>query len=341
MNKKKYITFAYIALNIIIIAVIGLLDPHLKDIGEAFYRIRLPWIIGGILCMVFFWFMDAVILKYCLTTIFEPTGFKECITVTLIGHYYHSVTPFASGGQPAQIYYLAQFGVPAGYSTSALIIKYLIYQTVLSLYCSVAFAFKSRFILSHTSVVFWISLIGFIINAGAVVLIYSLSVNYTLIRKIVLGILKFFYRIRIVKDLEKIKSRLETVVEDFHRSICMISGNYRAIFSVGAMTIVQLIFYFSITYFIYRAFGLNDSTLWDIIFVQSFLYLAVSYFPTPGAMGASEGGFYIFFQWFFPSNLIFVSMLFWRLISYYMNILVGGSVILVRSIRNLTEYNQS
>lgn len=337
MEKKKYITFIYIAVNIIIIAAIGLLDPHLKDMGRAFYQLKLLWVAGAAACMLLFWVMDALILRYSLAAIYTSKSFKKCIEVALIGQYYNSVTPFASGGQPAQIYYMSRFGVPAGYTTSALIIKYLIYQIVLSLFCVVAFAFKAVFILSCSLVVFWISLIGFIINAGAVVLIYSLSFNHGFVKAAVLFVLNFLHRIRIVKDLEKFKIRMEAVVEDFHRSLSMFRGNYRDIFSIIVMTGVQLVFYFSVTFFIYKAFDLSGATWRDMIFIQSFLYLAVSYFPTPGAMGASEGGFYVFFQWFFPNHLIFVSMLLWRFMTYYLNIITGGLVILARSVKDLSR----
>ncbi|NLA52476.1 MAG: flippase-like domain-containing protein, partial [Alcaligenaceae bacterium] len=166
MNKKKYITLVYIAINILIIAVIGLLDPHLKDIGWAFYQLKPVWIGMAALCMILFWIMDTLIIKYLLASIHGSISFKKSIVVALIGQYYNAVTPFASGGQPMQIYYMSRFGIPAGYSTSVLIIKFLMYQIVLSILCIPALLFKSRFILSYSWVVFTISLIGFIINAG-------------------------------------------------------------------------------------------------------------------------------------------------------------------------------
>ncbi|MFO7154414.1 MAG: lysylphosphatidylglycerol synthase transmembrane domain-containing protein [Caldicoprobacter oshimai] len=337
MDKKKYAILFYIAVNIIIIAVIGLLDPNLKDIGRAFNTLKLHWLAGAAACMLMFWVMDALILRYSLAAIFEPRRFKGCMEVALIGQYYNAVTPFASGGQPAQVYYMSRFGIPAGYSTSALIIKYLVYQVVLSIFCAIAFIFKASLIFSYPFVVVWISLIGFVINAGAVFFIYSLSLNRGFIRKIVLSVLKFFHRVRIVRDLEKWKARMEAAVEDFHRSLCMFRGNYKGMALMAVMTAMQLIFYFSVTFFIYRAFGLKDSAWMDMIFVQSFLYLAVSYFPAPGAMGASEGGFYLFFQRFFPGHLIFVAMLLWRFMTYYLNIIVGGLVILARSIKDLSR----
>lgn len=337
MNKKKYVNLAYIAINIIIIVVIGFLDPHIKDIGWAFYQLRLFWVILAALCMVLFWIMDALIIKYLLTSIYRPESFKKSMIVALVGQYYNAVTPFASGGQPVQIYYMSRFGIPAGYSSSVLIIKFLMYQIILSIFCIPALLLKSRFIISYSLVVFLISLVGFIINAGAVFLIYSLSFNHALIKKIVFKVLNFLHRIRIIKDIGKFRTRLETATADFHRSICLVRGNIKDICITAIITTLQLIFYFSVTYFIYRAFDLKGAEWWDMVFIQTFLYLAVCYFPTPGATGASEGGFYLFFSWFFPESLIFVSMIIWRFITFYLNILVGGLVVVSHGIHGLAE----
>ncbi|NLW01487.1 MAG: flippase-like domain-containing protein, partial [Clostridiales bacterium] len=117
----------------------------------------------------------------------------------------------------------------------------------------------------------------------------------------------------------------------------LMKGNYKAIFVFICMTAVQFLAFFSITYFIYRAFGLNTVQWVEIIFVQAFLYMAVSFVPTPGSTGASETGFIFFFKLFFPKNLIFVSMVLWRLLSYHINIVTGAIVILADSIRSLVK----
>jgi len=333
--KKKRLTLLYILLNIAIILVLGALDPELKDIGQLFYRIKLSWIIGGILAMVLFWFMDALILNYAINVIFGSKRLLDSMKVAMIGQYYNAVTPFASGGQPVQVYYMGKFGIPGGSASSILMIKFLIYQIVLSLYCLAAFIFKGISVYGRAPLVFWFSILGFVINAGSVVLLISMSLNKKAVRKLVFGLLTFAYRIRLVKDLEKVKNKLMSHVEDFHRGFKMLHGNVKAILVMGIMTAIQCGGFFSVTYFIYRSFGLSGEKWINIIFIQAFLYLAVSFVPTPGSSGASEAGFMFFFQLFFPKSLIFMSMLLWRLITYYLGIIVGGVVILVDSIRNL------
>jgi len=75
------------------------------------------------------------------------------------------------------------------------------------------------------------------------------------------------------------------------------------------------------------AFGHSEKTIIDLITMQSFLYLAVSFFPLPGAAGASEGGFYLFFSSFFTNAPVFIAMLIWRFVSYYCILIVGSLVV--------------
>lgn len=133
MEKKKW-TLLYIALNILVIVLIGVLDPEIKEIDKAFNSVRLSWLVGGVAFMVLYWIMDGIILNYTINCIHKQKYFWKSFKVAVIGQYYNAVTPFASGGQPAQVYYMAKMGVSGGSASSILIIKFLVYQVVLSLY---------------------------------------------------------------------------------------------------------------------------------------------------------------------------------------------------------------
>lgn len=335
MNKKNRLTLIYILINIAIILIIGILDPELKDIGQLFKRIKLSWIIGGVLSMGLYWLMDGLVLNYTTSIISGKKDFLSSMKVAIIGQYYNAVTPFASGGQPVQIYYMGKYGIPGGSASSILLIKFLIFQVVLSLYCIAAFIFKGASIYYRAPLVFWFSVLGFVINAGSAVGLVALSFNKGFVKKLVFGLLSFAHKIRLVKDLEKTRNTLMGHVEDFHRGFSIVRDNVKALLIMGLMTTIQFVGFFSVTYFVYRSFGLRGESWFNIIFMQSLLYLAVSFVPTPGSSGASEAGFMFFFQLFFPKELIFMCMLLWRLITYYLNIIVGGIVILIDSIHNI------
>ena len=91
--------------------------------------------------------------------------------------------------------------------------------------------------------------------------------------------------------------------------------------------------FYSIPYLLYRGCGLSRAGIVDMMLTNIFLHFAVCFIPTPGAAGASEGGFFSLFSLYFSEDLMLVAMLFWRLISFYLTVMVGGIMVFVERFR--------
>ena len=89
------------------------------------------------------------------------------------------------------------------------------------------------------------------------------------------------------------------------------------------IAVVQSFAYYSITYMIYRAFGNKGISFFQIIPTQAFLLLIMTFIPTPGSGLGAEGGFYLLFNSIFKEGTINMSILFWRIYTFYLPILVG------------------
>ncbi|MBQ6257883.1 MAG: flippase-like domain-containing protein, partial [Clostridia bacterium] len=87
----------------------------------------------------------------------------------------------------------------------------------------------------------------------------------------------------------------------------------------------------SIAYCVYRALGLSQYTYFDVLTLQFLLYIAASFTPLPGASGAQEGGFYIFFQHVFPADKLVGALLLWRFFTYYFTLIIGLSAVIIDS----------
>lgn len=94
------------------------------------------------------------------------------------------------------------------------------------------------------------------------------------------------------------------------------------------MTFIQLTVYFSITYFIYLSLGQDGAHYIDILAIQTIVYVVVSFIPTPGGAGASEGSFYLLFKVFFSRDILLYAMALWRIIVYYGNMILSGLILL-------------
>ena len=78
----------------------------------------------------------------------------------------------------------------------------------------------------------------------------------------------------------------------------------------------------AVPYCIYRSFCINDASLTDMMFSQSFVNLASSLVPLPGATGAAELSFSVFYNRFFGKNILKSALLLWRTITYYFVIII-------------------
>lgn len=66
--------------------------------------------------------------------------------------------------------------------------------------------------------------------------------------------------------------------------------------------------------------------------MQSLLYMAVSFLPVPGTAGVAEGGFYLLFKVIFSNQVIYATLL-WRLLVYYLGLLLGGILVVLIKIK--------
>ena len=88
---------------------------------------------------------------------------------------------------------------------------------------------------------------------------------------------------------------------------------------------------------LYHALGLSGIAVIEIITVGVLLYISASYTPLPGASGAQEGGFALFFSGIFPDATLFVALLIWRFFTYYLTIIVGAVVTTVENVSGMIK----
>ncbi len=147
---------------------------------------------GSVLC-------EVGVFSYLLK---QSTGIWKLGTaykVNEIGRYYDAVTPMATGGQAFQVTYLKARGIPLHTSLSIPMAKYVFGQiawVLISLVCLII-SFVDK---SYGNFVSIMSVIGFILGSVVLFLTIFLSVCKKVGKKIVVKVLKFLYKIKIIKN---------------------------------------------------------------------------------------------------------------------------------------------
>ena len=322
---------------LIILCTLGLvlyLSARGGDIGDAWTALRSAdpvWICAAILSWIIFMMFEAMGLHVFFHQQGVRIHYGTSFLVALIGSFYSSITPAATGGQPMQVFALKKRGVPAGISSSGLAVKFFTFQTALLTLGGALWLFNPGIVQTCIDQGRWIVFTGFLLNGLSVAAVILLAINKNIVRGIITLAINLGKALHIVKDVGRTASRADAAMNDFHASVDMLTHHPIRLFYLYLLSCLQVLGLMSIAYCVYRALGLDTLHYVDVLTLQFLLYIAASFTPLPGASGAQEGGFYIFFQHVFPAGKLVGALLLWRFFTYYFTLIIGFIGVLLDS----------
>lgn len=313
----------FVGLTIYMITVDGL-DNIIQLLKSVDYR----WVFGGIGILILWFICDALTLHLPLKTMYKKQKFKDSFRVAMIGQLFNNITPFASGGQPMQAYELSKEGKRVSDSLSAMTMKFIITQTALAIFTTVIILAQFDFLKDLMKDYMWIVILSFVVNLLAIVLVLLAGIKKGIIVSICKPFIKLGAKLHIVKDKEKTIEKFDESVSNFSTQFKNMKHYPKTIVGIFISAIIQSMLYYSITYFVYRAFGNEGVSYFQIVPAQAILLLIMTFIPTPGSGGGAEGGFLLIFSSIFKKGTINLSILFWRLYTFYLPIIIGAFFLL-------------
>ena len=280
----------------------------------------------GFALMVCFVACEAINIRMILRQVGMRVPFFRCLRYSFVGFYFSSITPSASGGQPAQAYYMNKEGIPVSLSSLTLLVIVAIYQLVMMIYALVCFIWKFEFVIGGVHVIGFLVIFGFIFNSCLFFFIVATIFSKKWLRKGIMASAGFLHRVHILKDLAKVEKWLDRQIREYQEGAAFIRRNPKVLGKVLLVTVVQLSCQFLVPYCVYLAFGLRQYGPMDLIAVQALLNVAVVALPLPGAVGATEGSFLLVYKLFFSQTQILPAMLLSRGISFYGFVVISGIV---------------
>ena len=92
--------------------------------------------------MCIFYLINAMNLTLFAKVYEKRLYLKQGIVNAMAGIFFNGITRMASGGQFYQVYAFNKQGIKATYSSSILLMIFIVYQSVLVVYTSIHYAFK-------------------------------------------------------------------------------------------------------------------------------------------------------------------------------------------------------
>ena len=146
MNRKK--SLVGIGLIAALMALTGWLlfrDQPVTRLLHTLGQLRPGWLLLGLALMLAFVGCEATCSHLILGRLGHRAPLRRCLGYSFVGFYVSSITPSATGGQPAQIYYMSRDGVPAAHGALNMMLIAVCYQVVVIGYAlAVALLITSR-----------------------------------------------------------------------------------------------------------------------------------------------------------------------------------------------------
>lgn len=251
------------------------------------------------------------------------------IIVAFTGTFFSGITPSATGGQFGQAYILKKQGISYADGASLLWADFIIYQTTMMLYVTLLFLSKFSTYSGHSV---WFTLVwaGYAVNVVVILGLYTMALFPNVYIRLSQWAVKILSKIKVVKDPEKTLESWTMQMTSFTGEIKKLSKDKLIILKCMLINFVRLTLLYALPYVIAVLLGIHLplSKLLDVIALSSFVTMANSFIPIPGASGGTEMMFSIVFSPLFHS-LTSAVLILWRVSTYHIILVLGGIIFMV------------
>ncbi len=332
-TQKKNIIILLIVLIIILYLC---LNNDFSNVINEIKKMNFLWLFIAIIYVMLYLFVRAINLNMILKQFNKNFSIVNTFKIVLSTSFFDSITPFSSGGQPAQIYLLNKSGFKIADSTNSVIQHSIVYQIALVIFGIIAIILNSIYnILGDNNLLRNFIIIGFSVNIAVVVLLVFFSFSKKINLKLLTGIINLLGRFKIIKKPEEVKKNIEKNMDKFVSNSKQLFKNYKLLVSGVFLCLIGFFFLYSIP--LYISFGLNDFNNFNFLNTlvsSSYVMMIGSFIPIPGGSGGIEYGFIKFFGNFISGSRLKAMMLIWRFVTYYLIIIIGGISLLLYKRRN-------
>ena len=337
------------ALSIVLLIVVSALVVFLfiKDdidgLVSALKQTKWIFILYAFGLMMVAYILDGLCLMILTREYKKDYSFKEALQNTMLGSFFCSITPSASGGQFAQAYCFSKTKVPVEDSSSVLVLNFTIFQFSVLVYAlfSVIFFYDDAVKLIPTVELFGINvsftiliILGFILTIisviGPILLSYSKVIN-----KFIGWIVKVLGKIKIIKKPEETLIKVENKIAGFRHNLSNMKGKEKTLIKAFLVATSRFLIYFSIPFFIGLGLGveLDSINLPLCISFGCYIWILSMFIVIPGGSGGAEAFFVLLFSNVLLSSsgasLAAPGMLLWRFVTFHIPLIICGIITLV------------
>ena len=333
-KNKNIINIVVLIIITGIVLYIALKDDF-SEIVNLVLNINVFYLIIAFLLVILYWLLRSLALHTITSKVKPDNKYRSSLQLMLRTQFFNAVTPFSTGGQPYQIYYLARQGLSKTISTNIILQNFIVYQIALVFLGIVAVASNFVFhIFNKVSLLQHLVLLGFIANTVVIIVMFIVSFSKKLNKKIVsIGIL-ILTKLHLVKDKEKKLHDWNEYIDRFHKGAKILLSNKKDFIITILYNAVALVCLYAIPFALLCSMGdYNSYSVLVSVVTIAYVMLIGSFVPIPGASGGLEYGFMSFYGNFIGGAKLKTIMLLWRFVTYYFGLIVGAIALNMKKVK--------
>ena len=329
LSKQKMLRYG-MSFFVFISAVLFLLlrGTDIRTVGEALAQTSVPFLLAGILLAEAFHLAEGINIRILLVSFGYRVTFWQGMKYAYIGFFFSSITPSSTGGQPAQIYAMKKDGIEIAHGTTALIAELASFEIAVFFMEIMAVGAVIRGKVRPAGELLVLAALGFLMNllfiAGLLAVLFSHRLKGRL-----LHFSSMLIRRLPVRNKQGWEEKISGAFRDFQTCADLIRREPKVMGKILAVSICQVICWFSIPYMVCLAMGENGAGYPQTFLLQTVLYMTAALLPFPGAAGISEYAFVKLFAGVFTRHPLAAATLVNRGISFYCLLLISAVMMAV------------
>ena len=347
-KKRKRLLFnlafvvILIAITLVVLFVSQKDDLDFNEIVEYFKDSNPVWIVAAFACMLLFTFFEGVSIFFIARFFGSKPSIVSTTAYSASNGFYSLITPTGAGGQPAAIFYMSRDGMSPGKASFAILLNTIGYTAAIFAVGIAALCINPALFGGINTVFAKILVIaGAVIQLGLLGLFIGCMFFGKAIIKLGNGLVSLFHKIKIVKNPDKWRAKIEDEVRKYGECRQILKEKPLAIFTTLFFNILQRVAQTLIPCFVCLAIDPNAPFL-DIFALQAFVLFGYNSTPLPGGVGAYEFLFMsIYAQLSYETSFILLVLMISRLFSYYLSMIWAGGYTLTYHMVRVKKVTES
>ena len=342
---KKKVLWAVITTVLSVLTIYTLFynsGLSLTELWEDIEEASPIWLIPAALCMLGFIFFEGRSLVLILRTLGYPAKKRRGFLYASADIYFSSITPSATGGQPASAYFMHKDGISAVAVTVSLILNLTMYTLAI-----ITLGLISLIFFPHIFIEFALPCkIMILIGILAMLLLTTFFIILLKKQSILLSfgnlIVTIMHKLHFKLAAERFKNKLDTMIENYNECVVTLAGRKKLLVKTFLLNLMQRTAQILVTVFCYYAMHGNISDGLKIFVIQTYVVMGSNFIPVPGAVGISEFLMYFGYTMLLSEEAAYSLAILGRGISFYtcsiisiFTVILGYIMIRLRNKRKL------